>query len=70
LTAWGLRRFEVLSLPYSVTELGQVIVGITTQVLDETFLAAAVVALLGVGLALALRRRATSNEGILLSQVE
>ena len=70
LTAWGLRRFEVLSLPYSVTELGQVIVGITTQVLDETFLAAAVVALMGVGLALALRRRATSNGGILLSQVE
>jgi len=56
LTAWGLRRFEVLSAPYSIVELGQVIVAITAQVLDETFLAAAAVTLLGVGLAFGLRR--------------
>jgi MFS family permease len=55
LTAWGLYRFQVLSLPYSVTELGGVIVNITAQVLDETFLAAAAVTLLGVGLAMNLR---------------
>jgi MFS family permease len=62
LTAWGLHQFEVLSLPYSITELGQVIVSITARVLDEMFLAAAVVTLLGVGLALGLRRRAASIE--------
>jgi EmrB/QacA subfamily drug resistance transporter len=62
LTAWGLHQFEVLSLPYSITELGQFIVSITARVLDEMFLAAAVVTLLGVGLALGLRRRAASIE--------
>ena len=61
LTAWGLHRFEVLSLPYSVTELGQVIVSLTAQVLDETFLAAALVTLLGVGLSLGLRRIAVAD---------
>lgn len=57
LTAWGLHRFEELSLPYRVTELEQVVGAITTQVLGETFLAAALMALLGVALAAGLHRR-------------
>lgn len=61
LTAWGLQRFETLSAPYSIAELGEVIVIITAQVLDETFLAAAVVTLLGVGLAMGLRRWAAAR---------
>ncbi len=55
LTAWGLHRFEVLSAPYSIVELGQVIIDITAQVLDEIFLAAAVVTLIGLVLATRLR---------------
>jgi EmrB/QacA subfamily drug resistance transporter len=55
LTAWGLHRFQVLSDPYSVTELGQVIGSITTQVLNETFLAAAVATVAGIVLAMGLR---------------
>jgi hypothetical protein len=57
LTAWGLRRFGVLSTPYTIAELGQVIVQITVRVLDETFLAAAITSLLGIALAMGLRRR-------------
>lgn len=63
LTAWGLHRFAVLSAPYSAIELGGVIVDLTAQVLDETFLAAAVATLLGVGLAMNLRRRVTLPQG-------
>jgi hypothetical protein len=55
----------VLSLPYSITELGQVIVGLTAQVLDETFLAAALVTLLGVGLALGLRRTVLADASVI-----
>lgn len=57
LTAWGLHRFEILSAPYSIAELGQVIITITTQVLDETFLAAAVTTSVGIVLAMGLRRQ-------------
>jgi MFS family permease len=70
LTAWALHRFEVLSLPYSITELGQVIVSLTAQVLDETFLAAALVTLLGVGLALGLRRVALADVSAVREEFE
>lgn len=55
LTAWGLYRFDVLSLPYSITEIGQQIGAITAQILNEIFLASAIFALLAIVLALALR---------------
>lgn len=55
LTAWGLYRFDILSLPYSITEIGQHIAAITAQILNETFLASAIFALLTVALAFALR---------------
>jgi MFS family permease len=55
LTAWGLHRFEVLSAPYSIAEIGQYIAGITAQILDETFLASSIFALLAIGLAFVLR---------------
>jgi MFS family permease len=45
LTAWGLYRFEILSLPYSVAEIGQHLQAITAQILTETFLAVAILAL-------------------------
>jgi EmrB/QacA subfamily drug resistance transporter len=55
LTAWGLYRFDVLSLPYSITEIGQHIGAITAQILNETFLASAIFALLTMILAFNLR---------------
>ncbi|MCL4299369.1 MAG: MFS transporter [Anaerolineae bacterium] len=55
LTAWGLYRFDVLSLPYTITEIGQHIGAITAQILNETFLASAIFALLTVILAFRLR---------------
>lgn len=55
LTAWGLYRFDVLSLPYSIAEIGQHIGTITAQILNETFLASAIFALLTVILAFNLR---------------
>lgn len=55
LTAWGLYRFDVLSLPYSIAEIGQHIGAITAQILNETFLASAIFALLTVILAFNLR---------------
>jgi hypothetical protein len=55
LTAWGLYRFDVLSLPYSIAEIGQYIGTITAQILNEMFLASAIFALLTVILALNLR---------------
>jgi EmrB/QacA subfamily drug resistance transporter len=57
LTAWGLKRFEQLSSGYSTAELGSVLLDLTAQVLDETFLVAGGVLLLTVPLALSLRRR-------------
>jgi MFS family permease len=57
LTAWGLKRFEQLSSRYSITELGGIILDLTAQVLDETFLAAGGVLLLSVLAALTLRSR-------------
>ena len=57
LTAWGLKRFEQLSSGYSVAELGGVLLDLTAQVLDETFLAAGGALLLAVPLALSLRHR-------------
>jgi hypothetical protein len=57
LTAWGLKRFEQLSSAYTITELGSVILDLTAQVLDETFLAAGGVLLLAVLIAFALRGR-------------
>jgi len=55
LTAWGLYRFEVLSLPYSIVEIGQHISGITTQILNEIFLGSSLLAFLTIILALSLR---------------
>ena len=57
LTAWGLKRFEQLSSRYSITELGSVLLDLTAQVLDETFLAAGGVLLLAVLVAFSLRGR-------------
>lgn len=62
LTAWGLYRFDVLSLPYSITEIGQHIGAITAQILNETFLASAILALLAVILAFNLRTEVRSLE--------
>ncbi|MBN1220511.1 MAG: MFS transporter [Anaerolineae bacterium] len=55
LTAWGLHRFEVLSRPYSLAEIGQFIGAITAQILNEIFLAASIFALLTIGISLILR---------------
>ncbi len=57
LTAWGLKRFEQLSSGYTVAELGGVLLDLTAQVLDETFLAAGGVLLVAVLIAFALRGR-------------
>ncbi len=57
LTAWGLKRFEQLSSAYTIAELGGVLLGLTAQVLDETFLAAGGVLLLAVLIAFGLRGR-------------
>jgi EmrB/QacA subfamily drug resistance transporter len=54
MTAWGLYRFEILSLPYTVAEIGQHIGPITTQILNELFLASALAALAALGLTLLL----------------
>ncbi len=65
LTAWGLHRFEQLSSQYSVVQLAGVIVDLTAQVLDETFLVAGGVLVLAIPLALAVRHRVRPgrNEG-------
>jgi len=55
LTAWGLHRFDVLSQPYDLTELGQHIQGITAQIMNEIFLGAAILAIVAIGFALFLR---------------
>jgi len=57
LTAWGLERLEQLSSGYTSAELSGVILELTAQVLDETFLAAGGVLLMAVLVALALRSR-------------
>ncbi|MEM7344963.1 MAG: MFS transporter [Chloroflexota bacterium] len=62
LTAWGLHRFEILSLPYSIAEIGQHIVGITAQILNETFLASALFALMAIILAFLLRADPITDE--------
>jgi hypothetical protein len=56
LTAWGLNRFEALSSRYAITELGGVILNLTAQVLDETFLAAGAILLLAIPIAIWLSR--------------
>lgn len=56
LTAWGLNRFEALSSRYAITELGAVILDLTAQVLDETFLAAGAILLLAIPIAIWLGR--------------
>ncbi len=56
LTAWGLNRFERLSSRYAITELGAVILDLTAQVLDETFLAAGAILLVAIPVAIWLRR--------------
>ncbi len=61
LTAWGLRRFEHLSLGYTIADLEAVLLDLTAQVLDETFLAAGVLLLLTVPIALLLRNRMQST---------
>jgi EmrB/QacA subfamily drug resistance transporter len=60
LTAWGLYRFEVLSLPYSVAEIGQHIGRITGQILNEIFLASAILAWFIIICAIFLRTEAKS----------
>jgi len=60
LTAWGLHRFDVLSSPYSIAEIGQYIGQITAQILNETFLASSIFALLTIGLAFFLRMDKTA----------
>jgi hypothetical protein len=55
LTAWGLYRFDSLSRPYPVLEIGEHIGAITAQILNETFLASAVIAFLTIAPALILR---------------
>ncbi len=61
LTAWGLYRFDVLSLPYAITEIARHIRPITAQILNEMFLAASIFAWLTIGLALLLRAREKSE---------
>lgn len=55
LTAWGLYRYDVLSQPYSILEIGQYIGPITAQIINEIFLAASVLALLTISFAFILR---------------
>ncbi|MCB0207838.1 MAG: MFS transporter [Anaerolineae bacterium] len=55
LTAWGLHRFDVLSAPYSVAEIGQHIEALTAQILNEMFLASAIIAILMIAGAFFLR---------------
>lgn len=55
LTAWGLHRFDVLSQPYSIAEIGQHISAITAQIMNEIFLGSAILSLLAIGLAVMLR---------------
>lgn len=55
LTAWGLYRFDILSRPYSAFDIGEHIGAITAQILNEVFLASAVLVLLTIALALILR---------------
>jgi len=63
LTAWGLRRFEELSSTYTVSELGGVIMDLTAQVLDETFLIAGGILALAIPVVLAVRnQRRPENE--------
>jgi MFS family permease len=57
LTAWGLKRFEYLSSDYAIAELGGVILDLTVQVLDETFLVAGGVLFSTILVALLLRAR-------------
>ena len=57
LTAWGLKRFEQLSSRHSVVELSSVLLDLTAQVLDETFLAVGGVLLLAVPVAFSLQSR-------------
>jgi MFS family permease len=57
LTAWGLRRFEDLSSAYTVSELGGVIMDLTAQVLDETFLIAGGILALAIPAVLAVRNK-------------
>ncbi len=57
LTAWGLKRFEQLSSRYPITELSGVLLDLTAQVLDETFLAVGGVLLLAIPVAFSLRSR-------------
>ncbi|MBN1991200.1 MAG: MFS transporter [Anaerolineae bacterium] len=54
LTAWGLHRFDVLSRPYTIAEIGPHIGPITARILTEIFLASAMFALLAIGLAVIL----------------
>ena len=63
LTAWGLKRFEQLSSRYAITELGGVLLNLTAQVLDETFLAAGGVLLLAVLVAFTLRGKLQRPSG-------
>lgn len=63
LTAWGLKRFEQLSSGYSIAELGGVILNLTAQVLDETFLIAGGVLMLSIPVALSLRGRLQQRNG-------
>ncbi|MEA2007672.1 MAG: hypothetical protein U9O54_00985, partial [Chloroflexota bacterium] len=56
LTAWELRRFEQLSSPYSIGELGAVINDLTAQVLNETFLASSIALILGIPFAFLLKK--------------
>ena len=66
LTAWGLKRFEQLSSGYTVAELGGVLLNLTAQVLDETFLMAGGVLVLSIPVALSLRSRLRQRNSQLL----
>ena len=57
LTAWGLQRFAQLSSRYTLLELPEVSLHLTSQVLSETFLVSGAVLLAGVAIAAWLRRR-------------
>lgn len=56
LTAWGLERFGRLSSQYTISELSGVLLDLTAQVLDETFMAAGGILLATVLVAIWLRR--------------
>jgi hypothetical protein len=64
LTAWGLHRFDVLSQPYSINELGQHIGMITTQIMNEIFLGSAILSILAIGFAVMLRREQTQVDTV------